>query len=121
MQTGLQLKELATTLAELRPKKLDFVAPRDGLQAVLVDNRLNILAKATGQRFGIRQSAHDQIASVYAFYLGASAGQVIGVLGSFGITPPLISELISVAMTVATKAANRDSPDVAMFEMKPVS
>ena len=62
-----------------------------------------------------------QIASVYAFYLGASAGQVIGVLDSFGIRPPLIPELISVAMTFATKAAHQGSPDVTLFEMKPVS
>ena len=63
----------------------------------------------------------DLIASVYAFYLGASAGQVIGVLDSFGIRPPLIPELISVAMTFATKAAHQGSPDVTLFEMKPVS
>ena len=64
MQKGLELADLARTLEDLRPKKLDFVAPRSALQAVVTGDKIKMHVPDRRESYGIRQSAHDQIAGV---------------------------------------------------------
>jgi len=61
-----------------------------------------------------------QVAAVYSFVLGASAGEVLGALGRFGIRTPLIPDLIDTAVRVATKAMADGEPEAVIFETKPV-